>query len=165
MQNEGLAKGAPTSAIFAEVYIQHLEHTSVVDILSKHQIMDYYSYVCDILVVYNVQKTNIMNTLNEFNAIHPKLKFSMEQRTQNMINYLNLTIMQSQNEFDYGIYRKPTSTDLILHNTSSSIWDKKSAINYLYNRMNTYKLSKENRNKEKEIIAQILKSNKYPTSS
>lgn len=73
MQNEDLAMGAPTSAIFAEVYMQHLEHTSVVDILSKHKIMNYYRYVYDILVVYNMQKTNIMNTLNVFNAIHPKL--------------------------------------------------------------------------------------------
>jgi nucleoside-specific outer membrane channel protein Tsx len=81
MQNEGLAMGGPTSVILAEVYLQHLEHTSIADILSKHQIMDYYRYMDDILVVYNAQKTNIISTLEEFNAIHPKLKFTMEQQT------------------------------------------------------------------------------------
>jgi hypothetical protein len=62
MQNVGLPMGTPTSAILAEVCILHLEHMSVVDILSKHQIIDYYRYVNDILIIYNVQKTN-MNTL------------------------------------------------------------------------------------------------------
>jgi hypothetical protein len=38
MQNEGLAMGAPTSAILAETYIQHLEHTSIFDILNKHRL-------------------------------------------------------------------------------------------------------------------------------
>jgi hypothetical protein len=39
----------------------------------------YYSYVDDNLIIYNAQKTNLIHTLNEFNAIHPKLKFIMER--------------------------------------------------------------------------------------
>jgi hypothetical protein len=42
VQNEGLAIGAPTSAILAAVHLQHLEHTSIADILNKLQIMDYH---------------------------------------------------------------------------------------------------------------------------
>jgi hypothetical protein len=85
--------------------------------------MDYYRYVDDILIIYNVQKTNIMNTLDEFNAIHPKLKFSMEQQTQNRINYLYLTITKNQNEWRFGIYRNPlpqTSYYMIHHVTHVS---------------------------------------------
>jgi hypothetical protein len=40
VQNEGLAMGAPTLAILAEVFLQYLEHTLIADILNKHQIMD-----------------------------------------------------------------------------------------------------------------------------
>jgi hypothetical protein len=69
---------APTSAILAEVYIQHLEHTLIADILNKHKTMDYCRYVDDILTVYDEQTTNISNTLEDFNAIHPKLKFTVE---------------------------------------------------------------------------------------
>jgi hypothetical protein len=117
-QNEGLAMGVPTSAILAEAYIRHLEHISIVDILNKHQMMYYYRYMGDILIIYNVQKTNIMNILDEFKAIYPKFKFTMEQQTQNMINYIDLTITKKQNVLSFGIYRKPTATDLILLNTS-----------------------------------------------
>jgi hypothetical protein len=73
--------------------------------------MDYYWY--DILIIYNAQKTSIMNTLDEF-----KLKFSMQQQTQNRINYLDIAIKKYQNKLRFGINRKPTTTDHLLHNTS-----------------------------------------------
>jgi hypothetical protein len=110
--------GAPTSAILAEVFLQYLEHTQIVDILKKHQIIDYYRYVDDILIIYKPQKTNISNTLNEFNAMHHKIKFTMEQQSQNMLNYLDLIITIHDKELNFGIHRKPTTTDLILHNAS-----------------------------------------------
>lgn len=95
-QNEGLATGTPTSATLAEVNVQHLEHTFIADILNRHTITDYYRYVDDILIVDKEQKANIANMLEDFNAIHPELKFTMEQQTQNIINYLNLTIKKNQ---------------------------------------------------------------------
>jgi hypothetical protein len=83
----------------------------------------------------------------------------MEQQSQNKLNYLDLTITTQDNELNFGIHRKPTTTDLILHNTSCHPHEhKKSAINYLYNCINTYKLTKENKNKE-DIITQILENN------
>jgi hypothetical protein len=84
-QNDRLAMGAPTSAILAETFIQYLEHTIIYQILRKHQIIDYYRYVDDILIIYNVQHTN---TLDKFNNIHQKIKFTMEQETLNKINHL-----------------------------------------------------------------------------
>jgi nucleoside-specific outer membrane channel protein Tsx len=69
--------GAPTSAILAEVFILYLEHTTIIDILTKFQIIDYYRYVDDILIIYNTRTPNIDNTLCEFNKIHPKIKFTM----------------------------------------------------------------------------------------
>jgi hypothetical protein len=41
-QTEGLAMGAPTSAILAEVYIQFLEYTEIANTLKKQQIADYH---------------------------------------------------------------------------------------------------------------------------
>jgi hypothetical protein len=66
------------SAILAEAYIQHLEHTLVVNILKKNQIKDYHRYVDDILIIYNACTTNINNTLKEFNKLHSKIKFTIE---------------------------------------------------------------------------------------
>jgi hypothetical protein len=48
-QNEGLAM----LAILAEIFLQHLEHKYIVNILQRHHIIDYYRYVDDILFIYN----------------------------------------------------------------------------------------------------------------
>jgi hypothetical protein len=53
--------GAPTSAILAEIFIQYLEHNNIIQILQKHQILDYYRYVDDILIMYNEERTNILD--------------------------------------------------------------------------------------------------------
>jgi hypothetical protein len=37
---------------------------------------------CDTLIIYNEHHTNTENTLDEFNRIHPKIKFTMEKETQ-----------------------------------------------------------------------------------
>jgi hypothetical protein len=67
LQTEGLAMGAPTSNILAEVYIQYTEHKKLYPILKKHQIIEYFRYVANILKIYNQNKTNIEDTLTEFN--------------------------------------------------------------------------------------------------
>jgi hypothetical protein len=64
IQNEGLAMRALASAILTETRIQHLEDMSVVDILSKHHIMHYYTHVNDIIIICNTQKTHTMNTFD-----------------------------------------------------------------------------------------------------
>jgi hypothetical protein len=140
--------GAPTSAVLAETFIQYLEHTTISKILNKYKIIDYYRYVDDTLTTYDAQKSNTEHTLNEFNTVHPKIKFTIEKETQNQINYLDSTIR---------IYRKPTTTHLIIPSTSCHPQEhKKSAINYLVNMMNTYPLSQENKAQERNVI-QILK--------
>jgi hypothetical protein len=50
-QNDGLAMRAPMSAVIpAEVFIQYLEHTKIIEIL-KEYIIDCFQYVDDILIV------------------------------------------------------------------------------------------------------------------
>jgi hypothetical protein len=50
--------GAPTSAILAETYVQHMEHMQihVYPILIKQHIIGYFRYVDDILVIYDQNK-------------------------------------------------------------------------------------------------------------
>jgi hypothetical protein len=50
-QQDGLAMGAPTSAILSENFIQYLEHNNILKTLQKHKIIDYYRYVDDIVIV------------------------------------------------------------------------------------------------------------------
>jgi hypothetical protein len=78
-QTEGLPMGAPTSAILSEIYLQYVEHSNILNILSKYHIDSYSRYVDDILIIYNKTKTNIEEVLGEFNKIHKNLQFTIEQ--------------------------------------------------------------------------------------
>jgi hypothetical protein len=84
---EGLAMGAPLLAILAETFIQHMEHNHIYPILKTQQIIEYYKYVDDIMCVQN--KINIEQTLNEFNNIQPSIKFTIEKKLHEEINYLH----------------------------------------------------------------------------
>jgi hypothetical protein len=89
--------------------------------------------------MYDTNNIKIENTLSEFNSIYPNIKFTMENEIHNTLNYLDLTITVNHNELTFGIYRKPTNTDLIIHDDSCHPNEHKiSAIMYLINRMTTY---------------------------
>ena len=164
MQNEGLAMGAPTSSILSEIYMQYIESNTIYDALRKHSIEGYFRYVDDILLVYNDSKTDIKEVLKEFNNITPKLRFTLEKEKNNKINFLDITIIKNPEGLTFEIYRKPTTTDLIIPNDSCHPNEHKTAaLRYYQKRIETYQLSPENRMKEKETIQQILANNKYDT--
>ena len=64
--------GAPSSAAPSEIYIQHLEHTKITDIIIKQNIIGYFRYVNDILVVYNQSVTHIYKVHKALNNLAPQ---------------------------------------------------------------------------------------------
>ena len=114
LQKEGLAMGASTSSILSEIYLQHMENTTVPELLEKHIIKGYFRYVDDILLVYIDNPTSIHNVLDEFNNLTPKLKFTLEEEQNNQINFLDITIKKNHKGLSFDIYRKPTTTDIII---------------------------------------------------
>jgi hypothetical protein len=96
-QIDGLAMGAPTSAITSEAYIQNMEHKQIFPILIKHKITGYFRYVDDILIIYDQAKTNTDQTLGDFNE-QPTIKFTIEKESHNSINFLDLTIHRNKKQ-------------------------------------------------------------------
>jgi Reverse transcriptase (RNA-dependent DNA polymerase). len=77
IQKQGSAIGAPTSSIFSEIYMQYLEQTKIFDFLTKQNLIRYFRYVDDILILYKETTSNIQETLDVFNNISPTLTFTM----------------------------------------------------------------------------------------
>jgi hypothetical protein len=152
IQTEGLAMGAPISAKLAEIFIQHIEHKHLYPILKTQEIIAYYKYVDNILIIYDQSKTNIAQTLNEFNNIQPSIKFTIEKEQHEKINYSDITIHRKGKRLEFSIYRKLTQTDIIIHNSSCHPCKHKlSGIKYLLIRLNTKK-----KNRQKNTIINIL---------
>jgi hypothetical protein len=70
--------GPQTSSILAEIYIPHMEHSQIYPIPIE-QVIAYFRYVDDILIIYDQNKTNIGHTPNEFNKLQQTINFTIEK--------------------------------------------------------------------------------------
>jgi hypothetical protein len=131
-QKEGLAMGAPSSSILSEIYLQFLEHNEILKILSDHKIASYSRYVDDILLLCNHTNTNIEQVSNAFNSIHSNIQFTTEKDNSNKINFIDITVHRLHSKLEYNIYRKPTSTSIIIHNNLVIPWNKKQRLLTLF---------------------------------
>ena len=119
----------------------------------------------NILVIYKDGKTNIHRVLEDFNNLVPSIKFTLEKEQNSRINFLDITVTKNHENLSFEIYRKPTATDIIIpHDSCHPREHKTAAIRYYCNRMKTYKLTPESRQKERGNIRQILVNNKYDAS-
>ena len=127
--------GAPTSSVFSKIYLQFLEKTKIFNILIKNQVIGYFWYVDDILIVYNGKNTDIHKVLELFNNVSRTLSFTIEEEKDNSINFLDISIYKSHT-ICFNIYRKPTATDIIIpKNSNHPPEHKMSAIRYLANQL------------------------------
>jgi hypothetical protein len=89
----------------------------------------------------------------------------MEEETDNSINFLDITIKKENNTLTTDVYRKPTTTDSIIPRDSCHPQEHKhAAIRHMINRMNTYKLNKEYKERERNTIKHIISKNKFDTT-
>jgi hypothetical protein len=155
--------GAPSSGVIAEFFIQDLEHKHLTHLSTKHKIVNYFCYVDDILLIYDSDHTNINNILEDFNTIHPRIKFTAETESDNRMNYLDITIHRTPQNWEISIYRKPTFTDSIIPYTSNHPSQHKyAAVRFLYNRLNSYGLHDRDYKTEENTIHNILQNNSFP---
>jgi hypothetical protein len=88
----------------------------------------------------------------------------MECEKENHINFLDITIAKKENRLSYTVYRKPTTTDIIIPNDSCHPSQQKmAAIRFLTKRRDSYQLDSSDKLIENNIINQILSNNLYKT--
>lgn len=74
------------------------------------------------------------------------MKMIIEKETHKL-DYLDIAVISQQNYFIFDIFRKPTTTDLIIHYFLSLKRTHKSGINYPTDSMNTYHLANDKKRK------------------
>jgi hypothetical protein len=147
----------------AEFFLQHLEDTHLTHLSKKHNIAAYFRYVDDILLIYDSPRTDTSNITNDFNKIHPNMKFTAETESDNRINFLDITLHRTPTNWVISIHRKPTFTDTIIPYTlNHSAQHKFSSIRFLYNRLSTYHLQDDEYKEEEDTIHGILSNNGFP---
>jgi hypothetical protein len=163
LQEDGLAMGAPTTSIISELFLQYLEQTNLPHIAQRLKLVNYFRYVDDLLIIFDSQHTDINTNVNEFNALHPKIQFREEAEEHNKINYLDITIHRKHTHVKISVFRKPTYTDtLIPYISNHPTQHEHAAIRFLYNRLNSYQLLREEYQYEENLIHNILHNNGFP---
>jgi hypothetical protein len=93
--------------------------------------------------MYSQKKTNMDETLAEFNKQRTNIKFSIKKEKHNSINFLGLTIHRNRTKLEFTIYRKPTQMDILILNDSCHPYEYKiSSVYCLTDRMLTYPITK-----------------------
>jgi hypothetical protein len=70
----------------------------------------------DEFLVHEVDNTNIQDGLHDCNDLTPSLKFTVEEKANNKIHFLDVIISRGKNIPQVTIYRKPTTTNMITPN-------------------------------------------------
>ena len=92
------------------------------------------------------------------------LSFTLEWEQENKLNFLDLSIIKTTNKISFDIYRKPTTSDIIIPNDSRHpLEEKLSAIRYFTDRINTYDLDHTRKRIETDKVKQIIRDNKFDT--
>jgi len=165
IQNVGLAMGSPTPSVLSEIYLQFMESTKLYNILLQNNVLGYFRYVDNILIVYNDHSTDTDKLLELFNNALPTMTFSTEKEPEDSINVLDIMLKKIAGNFSFIVHRKPTTTDNIIPSDSNHPREKKhAAIHCLLNRMDSYLLSRDAKERERNTIKQILHNNKYDPS-
>jgi hypothetical protein len=125
----------------------------------------YNRYVDDILIIYDHTKIQHHQIIQEANMIHDNLTFNHTLEDNVIINFLDFCILRTSSEFQIDVYRKPTTTDTVIHyNSNHPLEHKMAAFRFLITWMQRLPLNPQQKQIEWTNILHIAESNGYPTS-
>ena len=162
---DGVQMGSPLSGLIADMFVDKLEKELFSD---KHKMFTnnikyYCRYVDDIFIIHEGPRVNIKAIHNILNSLS-NLQFTIEIEKEQQLNFLDLTIKKDikNKSLLFQIFRKPTSTDIIIPSSSHSPPEhKEAAFRFLFNRATSVPMSTAAYNHEIRTIFAIGNSNGY----
>lgn len=163
IQSEGLPMGSPISGTIANIFMNHIEQVIFNKIVpNRYKIIYWLRYMDDILCLIDEPSCKIDQLYSDINSVHDKIQFTIEKEQNRQLNFLDVTIKIQNHQHTFDIYRKPTTTDTIIHQTSNHPeTHKHAALRYMLHRLNTIPLDTDNYQKEMNTIVQIATNNGY----
>ena len=98
--------GSPISIIMANLVMKSIENKMLKDFASLGYV--WLRYIDDTFVV--LKKTEVASFLKFINKIKDSIKFTVEQKVENVISILGVLIIRNNNQLTTRAYRKPTHT-------------------------------------------------------
>jgi hypothetical protein len=148
--------GSPLSSILAEVFLQDLKQNRLKHLLENKKIVD------NIFIIYDQRKITSQTILEDFNIQHKDQNFTIYNEINDQITYLDLNLTNKRGQIKMEIYRKPTTTDVMINNSSYHPQEHKlAAIKSWIHRLIMLHLNENNKRKELNTIINIALNNGY----
>ena len=147
--------GNPLSALLSEIFLNNLEQKFICNKTNPNynNIIFYCRYADDTFVIYNGTERQINNFNNYLNNLRTDIKFTQELETQDRLNFLDFTIYKADTNLEYGIFRKPTTTNIVINASSfHPMQYKLASFNSFIHRLLTTPLNENRYNEELNII-------------
>ncbi|KAJ8961586.1 hypothetical protein NQ317_013064 [Molorchus minor] len=160
-QHEGTAMGNSLSPFIANLFMSRFE----TDIKEEFEYFPriWIRYVDDIFAVFDTKVESVDSFISKLNSRFTSVNFTYEIENNAQLPFLDvLVIKNNQNNLEFDIYRKDTSTLRYIPNDSHHCYQHKMAsLNFLIHRLLSFPLSKERFEKERKLIKDIAKINGY----
>ena len=90
--------GSPLSGILSDLYLNFFESEYLFSSNNKYRknIVSYYRYVDDTFIVFDGTLRQIELLKNYLNSVNKHIQFTLETKENNQLNFLDLTIIKSQ---------------------------------------------------------------------
>ncbi len=163
-QPSGLSMGNNLSPLLSEIFMSNLES----EIFNSHfagNLLYWGRYVDDVGAIFNGDEDTFNSFVAFINGLHPNIIFTHELEENNILNFLDLSIKRTPNKFEYSIYRKNTTTDMVIpFDSNSPLIHKKAAFHSFLHRCFSIPMNQSNFERELSIIKHIALNNGYPTT-
>ena len=98
LSKEELAVGANIASVFSEFHLCYFEDNIILNLLMEYQILGYFKYIGDIIIVYNKSLVGTDDMFSEFTSNYGRLTSTMEHdhtsyRTNNLENSTSLSLL------------------------------------------------------------------------
>ena len=112
-QSFGLSMGNPLSPVLSNIYMEFFETKLLSSILDPTVV--WMRYIDDVICLWPYHD-DLNKFLEKLNGLVPSIKFSYEVEVDGRLPFLDVYANKnSNNRFDYDIYRKPTSNNSYIH--------------------------------------------------
>jgi len=154
----GVPMGGTLSVNVAGITLNYILDKALQKLTNKPKII--YKYIDDLFLI--VKKDDLELTLNTFNSIHQRIKFTIDVEANNILNFLDISIIRKDSQLKFKWFKKDSASNRSLNYYSSHPYHIK--INTAKNLLNrAISLSDPEYHLEIiNLISDILKFNLYP---
>ena len=159
--NRGLAMGSPLSPLMSEIFMSKFDQLICENEKWTKSIFFYRRYVDDIFLIWRGTDRELSKFVNQINKLEKNLRFKVE-RGGDRLDFMDLTLIITDNKIKIKVYRKKTYTDSIIPYNSHHSWGHKMAgFHCMIYRLLNLPLEKKEYNEELNTIITIAINNGY----